>query len=146
LKGNSQQVSLDIVSSIYRNLRENYELRIRQDEADKFFIKEMELNRKYKPALSKDKILRTKKNSWHAKPSINSTVYSTFVGFEQFGNATHWRKAVERTIADFLPLLSIPSNIQVVLIDYIIKIVGSLMCDLTSKSCLVSYKVFIQLG
>ncbi|MGA9842093.1 MAG: hypothetical protein WBQ25_07235 [Nitrososphaeraceae archaeon] len=31
-----------------RNLRENYEYRLRYDEAGKFFITEMELKRKYK--------------------------------------------------------------------------------------------------
>ncbi len=38
--------------SIYRNLRESYEFRRRYDEAGKFFIREMELKRKYKPIKS----------------------------------------------------------------------------------------------
>jgi hypothetical protein len=32
--------------AIYRNLRENYEYRLRYDEAGEFFIREMELKRK----------------------------------------------------------------------------------------------------
>lgn len=34
--------------AVYRNLRENYEYRLRYDEAGKFFIKEMELKRQYR--------------------------------------------------------------------------------------------------
>jgi hypothetical protein len=36
--------------AVYRNLRENYEFRLRYDEAGKFFIREMELKRKYREA------------------------------------------------------------------------------------------------
>ena len=36
-------ISLGSVMAVYRNLRENYEFRLRHDEAGKFFIKEMEL-------------------------------------------------------------------------------------------------------
>ncbi len=42
-------VSLQDILLLYRNLRENYVLRRRYDEADKFFIREIELRRKYKP-------------------------------------------------------------------------------------------------
>jgi hypothetical protein len=41
-------VSLGTVMAVYRNLRENYEFRLRYDEAGKFFIKEMELKRRYR--------------------------------------------------------------------------------------------------
>lgn len=41
--------SMGTILSIYRNLRENYEYRLRYDEAGKFFIKEMELKREYQP-------------------------------------------------------------------------------------------------
>jgi hypothetical protein len=40
--------SLGSVMAVYRNLRENYEFRLRYDEAGKFFMREMELKRKYK--------------------------------------------------------------------------------------------------
>lgn len=212
-KGREQEskrisVTLDKVISVYRNLRENYEYRVRYDEAEKFFIREMELNRKYRTIYSEaSHKFETKKHNWfirnvfsfigwyhllsnygaslfrpiitgiiiiflfslvfvsqsnanlvptfdgnppsskntpissttsyvitnNTKIPINSTTYSVsvtyseFIGFDQFGNTTHWRKALERTIADFLPLLPIPTNIQVVLTDYIIKIVGQII-------------------
>jgi uncharacterized protein YeeX (DUF496 family) len=47
-KWENKQVSLEDVVSVYRNLRENYEFRLRYDDAGKFFIKEMELKRKYR--------------------------------------------------------------------------------------------------
>jgi len=40
--------NLEEILSVYRNLRENYEFRRRYDEAGKFFIREMELKRKYR--------------------------------------------------------------------------------------------------
>jgi hypothetical protein len=57
----------------------------------------------------------------------NSSLYNStshFVYLNQAGNFTHWLTAFQRSLADFLPLLSLPSNIQVGVIDYIIKIVG----------------------
>jgi hypothetical protein len=41
------------VLSAYRNLRENYGFRRRYDEAGKFFIREMEIKRKYREVKSK---------------------------------------------------------------------------------------------
>jgi len=38
--------------AVYRNLTENYEFRLRYNEAGKFFIKEMELKRRYREVLS----------------------------------------------------------------------------------------------
>jgi hypothetical protein len=43
-----RRVSLGGILSVYRNLRENYEFRLQFDEAGKFFIREMELKRKYR--------------------------------------------------------------------------------------------------
>jgi hypothetical protein len=43
-----RKITLDSIKAVYRNLRENYEYRLRYDEAGKFFIREMELKRKYK--------------------------------------------------------------------------------------------------
>jgi hypothetical protein len=40
--------SLGSIMAVYRNLRENYEFRLRYDEAGEFFKKEMELKRKYR--------------------------------------------------------------------------------------------------
>lgn len=47
----------------YRNLRENYEYRLRYDEAGKFFIREMELKRNYREVQTHDGI-KVVKNSW----------------------------------------------------------------------------------
>jgi hypothetical protein len=44
--------SLESVIAEYRNLRENYEYNLRYEEAGRFFIREMELRRKYKPKSS----------------------------------------------------------------------------------------------
>ena len=49
---------------------------------------------------------------------------SSFIGLAQVGNVTHWLKAGERSLADFLPLLSLGGDIKVGLTDYLIKIVG----------------------
>jgi len=56
--------------------------------------------------------------------SVGSTTTSSFIGLVQFGNYTHWLKASERGLGDFLPLLSMPSDIKIGLVDYVIKIVG----------------------
>jgi hypothetical protein len=41
-------ISLASIKAVYRALRENYEYRMRYDEAGRFFIREMELKRKYR--------------------------------------------------------------------------------------------------
>jgi hypothetical protein len=56
--------------------------------------------------------------------SVDSTTSSSFIGLSLIGNGTHWLKANERGLGDFLPLLSMPSDIKIGLIDYIIKVVG----------------------
>jgi uncharacterized protein YjbI with pentapeptide repeats len=45
---------LNAVLAIYRNLRENYEYRLRYEEAAEFFVREMELKRKYKEKYTGD--------------------------------------------------------------------------------------------
>jgi hypothetical protein len=56
-----------------------------------------------------------------ANPNAN---YSKFIGLEQVRNPAQWQKAFERAMGDFIPLLSLPSEIKVDLIDYVIKILG----------------------
>jgi Pentapeptide repeats (9 copies) len=195
-----EEVSLESVMAVYRNLRENYEFRLRYDEAGKFFIKEMELKRKYREAPSvsavfKRKLIKPlnklklrdrpepivenelKENGWwrrnlfsltglyyhlsrygedlliptlvgivivflstlfwltQSKPTLephflinsSSSLYNStshFVYLNQAGNSTHWQKAFERAMGDFIPLLSLPSEVKIGLIDYVIKIVG----------------------
>ena len=54
----------------------------------------------------------------------NNTMTSKFVGFSKIEDGAHWSKAFERSIADFIPLLSLGGDIKVGVIDYVIKIVG----------------------
>jgi hypothetical protein len=54
------KISLEDVLSVYRSLRENYEFRLRYGEAGKFFIKEMDLKRKYRKGLSYSDVLKRK--------------------------------------------------------------------------------------
>jgi uncharacterized protein YjbI with pentapeptide repeats len=60
----TQESSMNMrnVLSVYRNLRENYEYRLRYDEAGSFFVKEMELKRKYKETVQDDSVKIVKKN------------------------------------------------------------------------------------
>lgn len=44
----TKKISLDLALSVYRSLRENYEFKLKFDEAGKFFIKEMELKRNFR--------------------------------------------------------------------------------------------------
>jgi uncharacterized protein YjbI with pentapeptide repeats len=55
LEDQSRSISLDLVLYVYRRLRENYEFKLKFDEAGKFFIKEMELKRSYRTVRSKNK-------------------------------------------------------------------------------------------
>lgn len=51
---------------------------------------------------------------------------SQFIGLREYGinNDTHWLKAFERSIADFIPLLPLGGDIKIGVIDYVFKIVG----------------------
>ncbi len=73
------------------------------------------------PTLSSPSIIKTNNNNHASKNPITT---SSFIGFSQIGNGTHWLKASERSLGDFLPLLSMASAIKIGLSDYIIKIVG----------------------
>jgi hypothetical protein len=202
-----KKVSLGGALSVYRNLRENYEFRLQFEEAGKFFIREMELKRKYRQetvvssssssdfTIKKNRLITRNifsligwyhilsnygeslwrptvvgilivfsftfffvtqsnptlipsvynvssnsslihsgtKNATHSfanntkvavaavKPNTN---YSKFIGLEEIKNPTQWQKAFERAMGDFIPLLTLPSDIKVGMIDFIIKIVG----------------------
>ena len=80
-KGKIEQVSLEDVLSVYRNLRENYEFRLRYDDAGKFFIKEMELKRKYRTVRSKNgKDFEVKENGWFRRNlSLTGLYHHLFV-------------------------------------------------------------------
>jgi hypothetical protein len=55
--------NLGSIKAVYRNLRENYEYRMRYDEAGQFFIREMELKRKYREGPSKEDTEEEKDNN-----------------------------------------------------------------------------------
>ena len=55
---------------------------------------------------------------------MNQTNSSKFVGLCYVGDSSQWYKALLRTLGDFIPFVSMPNDIKVALIDYIIKIVG----------------------
>jgi uncharacterized protein YjbI with pentapeptide repeats len=190
----NKRSNLEEILSVYRNLRENYEFRRRYDEAGKFFIREMEIKRKYREVKSKGSPdYEIKKNCWFRRnilsltgwyhilsnygeslwrPAVagiiiillatiffacqsnpileptlsltsgsietnnnnhtsnvqnthrNPIANSSFIDPTQIGNGEHLLKATERSLGDFLPLLSMPSDIKISLSDYIIKIVG----------------------
>jgi len=171
-----QNISLDLVLYVYRRLRENYEFNLKFDEAGKFFIKEMELKRKYRTIHRQDSTSSdlVGKNNWfrrhfsltglyyhfssygesiikptvigiitvalstlfwlmQSKPTlephffVSSSLYhntSHYVYLSQAGNPTQWLAAFQRSLGDFLPVLSLPSDIKVGVVDYITKIVG----------------------
>jgi hypothetical protein len=48
-----KDLNLGSILVVYRNLREYYEYRMRYDEAGEFFIREMEVKRKYREIYSK---------------------------------------------------------------------------------------------
>jgi hypothetical protein len=140
---------------------------MRYDEAGQFFIREMELKRKYREVPSKEEnnSLEIKQNNWFKKTysiltawyyhlsrygesiwrptlaglvvvtlstlfwliQINPTTEPSLTNTVGFANATKitvWQRAFERSMADFLPILSMGDKIEVGLTDSIIKIVG----------------------
>jgi hypothetical protein len=61
------------------------------------------------------------KNTSHFIANNSSHMYnitSNFINLTQIWNNTHSLKAFERSLADFLPLLSLPGDIKVGVIDY----------------------------
>jgi hypothetical protein len=141
---------------------------MRYDEAGQFFIREMELKRKYREVVStkeENSSLEIKQNNWFRRnlfsltgwyyhlsrygesiwrPTVAGIVivflstlfwliqidpsdepsFTNTVGLANATKITVWQRAFERSMADFLPLLSIGGEVKVGLIDYIIKIVG----------------------
>jgi hypothetical protein len=70
-----EQINIGDVLSVYRNLRENYEFRLRYDEAGKLFTREMELKRKYREVPSQDGSSGTivKPNCWLRRNLLSLT-------------------------------------------------------------------------
>jgi len=189
--------NLEEILSVYRNLRKTGFRRY--DEAGRFFIRKMELKRKYREKITKkydqnnkeETNYEIKKNCWFRRnifsltgwyhllsnygeslwrftvagmiivllvtfffvcqcnptltPTLsiypgdskphknnqtintirssknttanNSTTHSSFIGLAQITNESQWSKAGERSLGDFLPLLSMPGDIKIGLSD-----------------------------
>jgi hypothetical protein len=72
-----ESIRLGSIKSIYRNLRENYEYRLRYDEAGKFFIKEMELKRNYREVRTRTSY-EIVKNDWVRRNLSLTGLYNLF--------------------------------------------------------------------
>ena len=66
-RNESPYIGLELVLSVYRNLRENYEFRLRYDDTGNFFKKEMELKRKYREKKSQNGPTLITKNNWFTR-------------------------------------------------------------------------------
>jgi uncharacterized protein YjbI with pentapeptide repeats len=78
----TKHFNLGSIKAVYRSLRENYEYRMRYDEAGQFFIREMELKRKYREVLSKEEenSPEIKQNNWFRRNfSLTGLYYNLFV-------------------------------------------------------------------
>jgi hypothetical protein len=79
----NKELSLELVLYVYRRLRENYEFKLKFDEAGKFFIKEMELKRNYRTVHTKDNVDNkskdiVKKNNWFRRHFSLTGLYYHF--------------------------------------------------------------------
>lgn len=74
----SEEIELDLVLSVYRSLRENYEFKLKFDEAGRFFIKEMELKRKYRAISGSSSV---KKNDWFRRHFSLTGLYYHFSSY-----------------------------------------------------------------
>ncbi|MFY9872479.1 MAG: hypothetical protein WAK17_22440 [Candidatus Nitrosopolaris sp.] len=70
---------MNLVLYVYRRLRENYEFNLRFDETGKFFIKEMELKRKYRSIGGSKELV--KKNDWFRKHFSLTGLYHLFSNY-----------------------------------------------------------------
>jgi hypothetical protein len=131
-----RHISLESVIAEYRNLRENYEYNLRYEEAGQFFIREMELRRKYKQKASAGDN-KIEKKRWferifsfaflyffvsnygesNRRPFIivtsifvASTVFFLYF-FEGWSiDITSVSDSISRTLTAFFPFLDLPAN------------------------------------
>jgi hypothetical protein len=69
----STDIRLGDIKAIYRNLRENYEYRLRYDEAGKFFIREMEIKRNHREVRVSPGKYAIKRNGWFRRNLFSLT-------------------------------------------------------------------------
>jgi hypothetical protein len=97
--------NLGSIKAVYRNLRENYEYRMRYDEAGQFFIREMELKRKYREAVSsKDDgfKIKVKQNNWFRRNLFSLTGW--YYHLSRYGESI-WRPTLAGLVIVFLSTL-----------------------------------------
>lgn len=76
---------LGVTLGIYRNLRENFEFRMRYDEAGEFFIKEMEIKRNFRSQwLDQQKIYRVSLKQW---PLRNLSFIGLYYNLSEYGQS-----------------------------------------------------------
>lgn len=90
------QLQLEDVMDIYRNLRENYDYYLKYETAGEFFIREMELKRKYKKN-KKSSSQETIKKKWYRMGSL----YGIYNIVSQYGHSLY------RPIYVTIPILTI---------------------------------------
>jgi hypothetical protein len=119
---NVKKISTESIKAIYRNLRENYEYRLRYDEAGQFFVREMEIKRKYREKFStyigKD---IPKKNNWLRRNF-------SFIGL--YHNICNYGESTTRPLILFGIIMSLSTAYW-----FVSSSVSSPLKDLLTSSC-----------
>ena len=100
----TKDFNLGSVKAVYRELRENYEYRMRYDEAGQFFVREMELKRKYREVVSKEEAdsLEIKRNNWFIRNLFSLTGW--YYHLSRYGESI-WRPTLAGLVIVFLSTL-----------------------------------------
>jgi uncharacterized protein YjbI with pentapeptide repeats len=101
----TEDFNLGSIKAVYRNLRENYEYRMRYDEADQFFIREMELKRKYREVPSREEensSLEIKQNNWFRRNLFSLTGW--YYHLSRYGESI-WRPTLAGLVIVILSTL-----------------------------------------
>jgi len=99
----TKDFNLGSIKAVYRSIRENYEYRMRYDEAGQFFIREMELKRKYREVLSKeDGSLEVKQNNWFRRNLFSLTGW--YYHLSRYGESI-WRPTLAGLVIVLLSTL-----------------------------------------
>jgi hypothetical protein len=114
------EISLESIMAVYRNLRENHEFRFRYDESSHFFLREMEVKRRYKE-VSSGANAKIELNNWFRRNLFSITgIYYNLFGYgerlKRIALTTVLLFAVFSTayfVATFvLPEINLPPNSQ----------------------------------
>jgi hypothetical protein len=103
--GHTKDFNLGSIKSVYRSLRENYEYRMRYDEAGQFFIREMELKRKYREVVSSKADtfeVKVKQNNWFRRNLFSLTGW--YYHLSRYGESL-WRPTLAGVVIVFLSTL-----------------------------------------